>query len=95
MESRQFGGQGEPTTCLLIRDVEHNLAVAQDLDEDTTNLDLTLAPGLTLVGRAEAGGKPLTNATAQLVLPPPRLDLRGTGREGCLYKSQPATQHCP
>ena len=47
---RQFGGQGEPTTCLLVRDVEHNLAVAQDLDEDTTNLDLTLAPGLTLVG---------------------------------------------
>ena len=65
--SRQFGGQNDQTACILVRDADHNLAVAQDLDEDTTNLDLKLAPGLTLAGRAEAGGKPLTNATAQLV----------------------------
>ncbi len=71
---RQFGGQNDQTSCILVRDVEHNLAVAQDLEEDTTNLDLKLAPGLTLVGRAEAGGKPLTNATAQLVF--------WTGRSG-------------
>jgi hypothetical protein len=71
---RQFGGQNDQTVCALVRDVEHNLAVAQDLDEDTTNLDLKLAPGLTLAGRAEAGGKPLTNATAQLVF--------WTGRSG-------------
>jgi protocatechuate 3,4-dioxygenase beta subunit len=71
---RQFGGQNDSTACILVRDAEHNLAVAQDLEEDTTNLDLKLAPGLTLVGRAEAGGKPLTNATAQLVF--------WTGRSG-------------
>jgi hypothetical protein len=71
---RQFGGQNDSTACILVRDAEHNLAVAQDLDEDTTNLDLKLAPGLTLVGRAEASGKPLTNATAQLVF--------WTGRSG-------------
>jgi protocatechuate 3,4-dioxygenase beta subunit len=71
---RQFGGQSDSTACILVRDAQHNLAVAQDLDEDTTNLDLKLAPGLTLVGRAEAGGKPLTNATAQLVF--------WTGRSG-------------
>jgi protocatechuate 3,4-dioxygenase beta subunit len=71
---RQFGGQNDQTSCILVRDVGRNLAVAQDLDEDTTNLDLKLAPGLTLVGRAEAGGKPLTNATAQLVF--------WTGRSG-------------
>ena len=53
---------------------EHNLAVAQDLDEDATNLDLKLAPGLTLAGRAECDGKPLTNATAALVF--------WTGRSG-------------
>ena len=64
---RQFAGQNNMTSCLLIRDVEHNLAVAQELEEDVTTLDLTLAPALTLAGRAEAGGKPLTNATAQLV----------------------------
>jgi protocatechuate 3,4-dioxygenase beta subunit len=71
---RQFGGQNDSTACILVRDAEHNLAVAQDPDEDTTNLDLKLAPGLTLVGRAESDGKPLTNATAQLVF--------WTGRSG-------------
>jgi hypothetical protein len=71
---RQSGGPNDSTTCILVRDAEHNLAVAQDLDEDTTNLDLKLAPGLAFFGRAEAGGKPLTNATAQLVF--------WTGRSG-------------
>ena len=62
----QFG-QNDVTPCILVRDAEHNLAAAQDLDEDSTNLDLKLAPGLTLAGRAECDGKPVTNATAQLV----------------------------
>jgi len=71
---RQYPGQNDSTVCVLARDPEHNLAVAQDLNEDTTSLDLKLAPAITLVGRAEAGGKPLTNATAQLVF--------WTGRSG-------------
>jgi hypothetical protein len=70
---RRFG-QNDATACILVRDVEHNLAVAQDIDEDTGPLDLKLAPGLALVGRAESDGKPLTNATAQLVF--------WTGRSG-------------
>ena len=60
-------GQNDTTACILVRDPEHNLAVAQDLDEDTTHMDLKLAPGLTLAGRAESDGKPVTNATASLV----------------------------
>ncbi|MGD0743862.1 MAG: carboxypeptidase regulatory-like domain-containing protein [Verrucomicrobiota bacterium] len=64
---RQFGGQNDSTVCILVRDTEHNLAAAQDIDEDTGALDLKLAPGLTLAGRAESDGKPVTNATAQLV----------------------------
>ncbi len=63
---RQFGGQSDSTPCVLVRDAEHNLAVAQDLDEDTGTLDLKLAPGLTLAGRAESDGKPVTNATAAI-----------------------------
>ena len=55
---RQFAGQSDSTACVLVRDAEHNLAVAQDMDEDTTHLDLRLAPGLTLAGRAECDGKP-------------------------------------
>ena len=70
---RQFG-QGDMTVCLLVQDAEHNLAVAQDIDEETGPLDLKLAPGLTLAGRAESDGKPLTNATARLVF--------WTGRSG-------------
>jgi sugar lactone lactonase YvrE len=60
-------GRNKPTTCVLVRDAEHNLAAAQDVDEDTGPLDLKLAPGLTLAGRAEFGGKPITNATATLI----------------------------
>jgi protocatechuate 3,4-dioxygenase beta subunit len=73
---RPVGGQSDSTPCVLVRDAEHNLAAAQDLDEDTGALDLKLAPGLTLVGRAECHGKPVTNATAQLVF--------WTGRSGML-----------
>ena len=70
---RQFG-QNDTTPCILVRDVEHNLAVAQDIDEDTRPLDLKLAPGLTLAGRAECDGKPVTNATGSIIF--------WTGRSG-------------
>jgi protocatechuate 3,4-dioxygenase beta subunit len=63
---RRFG-QNETTACVLARDAEHNLAVAQDIDEETGPLDLKLAPGLTLAGRVESGGKPVTNATVALM----------------------------
>ena len=71
---RQFAGQSDGTACVLARDAEHNLAAAQDIDEDTGALDLKLAPGLALAGRAEADGKPITNATATVVF--------WTGRSG-------------
>ena len=48
------------------------------LTRTPANLDLKLAPGLTLVGRAEADGKPITNATAALVF--------WTGRSGMWLK---------
>jgi len=63
---RQYGGM-ERSYCILIRDPARNLAVAQDIDEDTGPLDLQLAPALTIAGRAECEGKPITNATAALV----------------------------
>lgn len=53
--------------CVLVCDADLNLAVAQELDEETTNLVLKLEPGLTLAGRVESDGKPLSNVTAQLV----------------------------
>jgi len=63
---RRFG-QNDTTACILVRDAEHNLAVAQDVDEETGPLDLKLAPGLTLAGRVESDGKLVTNATATLI----------------------------
>jgi protocatechuate 3,4-dioxygenase beta subunit len=62
------------TACVLVRDVEHNLAAAQDVEDETNTLDLKLAPGLTLAGRVECDGQPVTNATAQLIF--------WTGRSG-------------
>ena len=32
---RQMRGQSDSTACVLVRDAEHNLAAAQDIDEDT------------------------------------------------------------
>lgn len=70
---RQFG-PNNTSACVLVRDAQHNLAVAQDIDDDTGPLDLKLAPALTLAGQAESDGKPVTNATATLIF--------WTGRNG-------------
>lgn len=68
IELRQTDPQPGPLmVCLLAQDVERNLAVAADLDADTASLDLKLEPAVTLVGRAQSAGMPVTNATAHLV----------------------------
>jgi protocatechuate 3,4-dioxygenase beta subunit len=59
--------QGNFTTCILARDPEHNLAAAQDIDEDSGPLELKLEPGLTLAVQVESDGKPVTNATIALI----------------------------
>lgn len=64
---RRFPNQGTPTACVLVREVDKDLAAAADVDEDSGPVDLKLAPGLTLVGKAECDGKPLTNVTGTLV----------------------------
>jgi protocatechuate 3,4-dioxygenase beta subunit len=65
---QQFGPSGGGF-CLLARVVERNLATAQDIDENTTRLDLRLEPGLVIVGRVEdVKSKPLSNATVRVYL---------------------------
>lgn len=71
---RQFEGQTDMIPCILARDPERNLAAVLEIDQNATNLVLRLAPGLTLAGHVESNGKPVTNATAQLVF--------WTGRSG-------------
>lgn len=68
--------------CLLARDVARNLAVAPDVDEGTTTLDLQLAPGLVVVGRVEdVNGKPLSNAKVSLYL--------WSGNSGSQFENKP------
>ncbi len=65
---QRFGPSGG-SSCLIARDVDRNLAAAQDIDETTKTLDIQLERGLTVVGRVEdVNGKPLTNATVRVFL---------------------------
>lgn len=58
----------ERTFCLIARERSRNLAVANDIDESTTTMDLTLEPALVIAGRVEnPEGKGLTNATGYLI----------------------------
>jgi uncharacterized GH25 family protein len=64
----QNPGRPDYELCLIARDFKRNLALAQTMDEDNTNLDLRLEPGLTIAGRAtDAKGKPLAKAEADLI----------------------------
>jgi protocatechuate 3,4-dioxygenase beta subunit len=65
---QRFGSSGGGF-CLMARDVERNLATAQDIEESTTTLDLRLEPGLVVAGRVEdVNGKPLGKATVRVYL---------------------------
>ena len=57
------------SSFIFAHDTEHHLAVAHDLDETTTNLDLRLQPALTLsVKVKDAQGQPIPSATATLFI---------------------------
>jgi uncharacterized GH25 family protein len=50
--------------CLMVLDPKRNLAVAQEINETTTTLDLQLEPSLVICGRVQTpDGQPLANAT--------------------------------
>ena len=60
-------GNPNETCCIVARDVARNLATAEDLTDETRDLELKLQPGLSVSGRVEdLQGKPLTKATVQL-----------------------------
>jgi len=72
--NRQNLGNSQYDMFLIARDLKQNLALAQTIDEDTTNLDLRLEPGLTLAGRVtDTKGKPLTNAEAHIIFSTQRM----------------------
>gem|GEM_PF-1114381 len=53
--------------CVFVRDVEHNLAAVQPIEEDTQSVELKLAPAITISGHVECDGKPLKKPVATLV----------------------------
>ncbi len=68
-DSNQFGGMQINQRIVVARDATRNLAASANVEEDTTNVNLRLEPGLTLAGRVtDTDGKAITNAEAQVVL---------------------------
>jgi len=66
---QNFPGGDQRAPYLIAQDTNRNLAVARELEEDTTTLDLQLEPGLVIVGQVQGeDGKPLTNASVRLIL---------------------------
>lgn len=58
-----WGGMSQQTFYLMARQSDRKLAVMHEIDETTTNLDLTLEPAMSLSGNLQGSdGKPVTNA---------------------------------
>jgi hypothetical protein len=65
--SSQNFGTVNNKLCVVARDPARNLAAAEDIEEDTTTLDLRLTPAQSVAGAlTDLDGKPLTTGTAQL-----------------------------
>jgi hypothetical protein len=93
-------GNTEYELILIARDLKRNLALAQAIEEETTNLDLRLEPGLTLTGRAtDAGGKALTNAEVEVIFQTERMGsslgkpIRGNAEGRFEIKGLPTGRH--
>ncbi len=62
------GAANNQNFYLLARDSRRKLAAIQEIDETTSNLDLTLKPAMSLSGRVQdPNGKPVTNAMAYIM----------------------------
>jgi protocatechuate 3,4-dioxygenase beta subunit len=64
-----WAGSQNQTFYLLARHLERKLAVMQEMEETTTNLDLTLKPAMSVSGRVQdTKGKAVTNLMAYVML---------------------------
>jgi len=62
-------GSRQTVHYLVARLVEHNLAIAVEIDEETENLDLKLKPGVTFTGEVvDPDGKGISNAQIMIML---------------------------
>ncbi|HEX5398965.1 MAG TPA: carboxypeptidase regulatory-like domain-containing protein, partial [Verrucomicrobiae bacterium] len=64
-----WAGSANQSFYLLARDSERKLAAVQEMDETTTNLDVTLKPAMNLSGSVQdTKGRAVTNAMAYIML---------------------------
>ena len=64
-----WAGSQNQTFYLLARHLERKLAVMQEMEETTTNMDLTLKPAMSVSGRVQdTKGKAVTNLMAYVML---------------------------
>ncbi len=64
-----WGGSQNQSYYLLARDLERKLAVVQEMEDTTTNLDVTLKPAMSVSGRVQdTKGRAVTNAMAYIML---------------------------
>lgn len=64
-----WAGMRNQTLYLVVRQVDQNLAAMQELNETTTNLDLTLTPAMSVSGQVQdARGNAITNVMAYITL---------------------------
>jgi protocatechuate 3,4-dioxygenase beta subunit len=68
----QWGSPQKPQYVLVARHREQNLASVIDIDEDTKNLDVKMAPGITFTGKvADPNGRPIASAKIDVTLRQP------------------------
>jgi protocatechuate 3,4-dioxygenase beta subunit len=64
-----WAGSQNQSYYLLVRHLERKLAAVQEMDETTTNLDVTLEPAMSVTGRVQdTNGRAVTNAMAYVML---------------------------
>ncbi len=67
--TRRNWGRKDTTLCVVARDKQRNLAATVDISEDTGELDIKLAPGVTLTGRvADPNGGGIAGARIRPML---------------------------
>jgi protocatechuate 3,4-dioxygenase beta subunit len=64
-----WAGSQNQSFHLIVRHPERKLAAMQEMDETTTNVDVTLKPAMSVSGHVQdINGKPVTNVTAYVML---------------------------
>jgi len=95
-EKPNWGGSQNQSFYLLARQTERNLSAIQEMDETTTNLDVTLQPAMIVTGHVQdAKGRAVTNAMAYVMVQKENVVLRSAASAPCpMNKAASAWKPC-